>query len=55
MTSMKIYVEISMESSYVMFPAIMNVLHLEKQKNAENQNQHWKIGQLDLITKNEAF
>ena len=40
MTSTKRYVEISMQSFYVMFPAIMYVLHLEKHKmqNIRNHN-----------------
>ena len=40
MTSIKKYVEISMESFYVMFPTVMNVLHLEKQKMQKLKNQN---------------
>jgi hypothetical protein len=39
-TSIKKYVDMSKESFYGMFPAIINVLHLEKQKNAKKHKKH---------------
>ena len=40
MTSIEKYVEISMEFFYVIFPTIMNVLHLEKQKMQKIKNHN---------------